>query len=197
MFFPRLFKASKWLVFVFLLWILFLAYQIATFPVGQLTDKADVAIVLGAAVYDDKPSPVFRERINHAVNLYKAGNIQTIIFIGGLGDGETHAESIVAKNLAVTLGIPETDILTEIESQTTRGNLLQAQKLVITKGLTSTLVVSDPLHSKRAMMMAEDIGLVAVKASATPTTRYQSVQTKAPFLLREVYFYLHYLVFNG
>ncbi len=196
MFLSRLLKITQWLTFLFLLWILFLGFQIATFPLGKLTDKADVAIVLGAAVNADKPSPVFKERINHAINLYQAGNIQKIIFTGGLGEGETVAESLVAKKYAMSLGIPETDILTEIESDTTRDNLLEAQQLLITTGLASTLIVSDPLHSKRAMMMAKDIGLVEVKPSATPTTRYQSLKTKVPFLLREVYFYLHYLVFN-
>ena len=140
--------------------------------------------------------PVFKERINHAVNLYKEGNIQKIIFTGGLGESETVAESVVVKNFAMTLGIPATDILTEIESNTTRDNLLQAQKLLITTGLASSLIVSDPLHTKRAMMMAKDIGFNDVKPSATPTTRYQSLKTKVPFILREVYFYLHYLVFN-
>lgn len=196
MFLSRLLKITKWLVFLFLSWILFLGYQIATFPLGKLTDKADVAIVLGAAVNADKPSPVFKERINHAINLYQEGNIQKIIFTGGLGEGEIDAESIVAKKYAMTLGVPETDILTEIESHTTRDNLLQAQKLLITTGLTSVLIVSDPLHSKRAMLIAKDIGLVEAKSSASPTSLYKSLKTRIPFLIREIYFYHHYWVFN-
>ncbi len=144
MFISRIFKITRWLILLFLLWAIFLGYQIATFPVGNLEDKADVAIVLGAAVNADKPSPVFNERINHAVNLYQAGNIQKLIFTGGLGEDESYAESLVAKNHAMTLGIPETDISTEIESHTTRDNLLQAQKLLTATDLTSALIVMIP-----------------------------------------------------
>ena len=107
---------------------MFLGYQIAKFPVGNLEDKADVAIVLGAAVNTDKPSPVFKERINHAINLYQAGNIQKIIFTGGFGESEFYAESIVAKNHETTLGILDTDIFTEIESHTTRDNFASGAK---------------------------------------------------------------------
>ena len=57
MFLSRTLKIIKWLILLFLIWLVFLGYQIATFPVGKLTDKADAAIVLGAAVNADKPSP--------------------------------------------------------------------------------------------------------------------------------------------
>ena len=196
MFLSRILKITKWFIFLFFLWVMFLGYQIATFPLGKTADKADVAIVLGAAVNGDKPSLVFKERINNAIGLYQAGNIQKVIFTGGLGDGESHAESLVAKSYAMTLGIPEADILTETESHTTKDNLLQAQKLLAATGLMSALIVSDPLHSKRAMMMAKDIGMARVKPSATPTSRYKSLKTKIPFILREIYFYHHYMVFN-
>lgn len=116
------------MILLFLLWLVFLGYQISTYPLGNLEDKADVAIVLGVAVDADKPSPVFKERINHTVNLYQAGNIQKIVFTGSLGEGlgykKSNAESSVAKSYAVTLGIPETDKFTDIESHTTRDNLL-------------------------------------------------------------------------
>ncbi len=196
MFLSRVLKITKWLILLFLVWLVFLGYQIASFPTGNLEGKADVAVVLGAAVNTDEPSPVFKERINHALKLYQVGNIQKIVFTGGLGDGETYAESLVAKNYAMDLGIPESDILTEIESHTTRDNLLQAQKLLATTGLSSVLIVSDPLHSKRAMMIAKDIGMDDAKSSSTPTSRYKSLKTKIPFLLREIYFYHYYVIFN-
>jgi uncharacterized SAM-binding protein YcdF (DUF218 family) len=51
--------------------------------------------------------------------------------------------------------------------------------------------VSDPLHMKRAMMMADDLDIAAV-SSPTPTSRYRSLKTKLGFLLRELYFIHHY-----
>jgi uncharacterized SAM-binding protein YcdF (DUF218 family) len=59
-------------------------------------------------------------------------------------------------------------------------------------GIESAVVVSDPLHMKRAMMMADDLGIVAA-SSPTPTSRYRSLKTKLRFLLRELYFIHHYL----
>jgi uncharacterized SAM-binding protein YcdF (DUF218 family) len=60
-------------------------------------------------------------------------------------------------------------------------------------GLKSAIIVSDPLHMKRAMMMADGLGIDAVP-SPTATTRYQSFQTKFGFLIREIYFFHHYIV---
>jgi uncharacterized SAM-binding protein YcdF (DUF218 family) len=60
-------------------------------------------------------------------------------------------------------------------------------------GLKSAIIVSDPLHMKRAMMMAEDLGIEAA-SSPTPTTRYRSLQTKLGFLIREIYFFHHYII---
>ncbi len=54
--------------------------------------QADAAIVLGAAVWGEEPSPVFRERINHAINLYKNQDVNKIIFTGGVGESNEPAE---------------------------------------------------------------------------------------------------------
>jgi len=62
---------------------------------------SDAAIVLGAGISHDKPSPVFRERINHAIYLYRQGKVEHLIFTGGLGEGETLAESEVARMYAI------------------------------------------------------------------------------------------------
>ena len=149
------------MIYLSFIWLFFLGYQIAVFPAGNIEDEADVAIVLGAAVDDEKPSPVFAERIQHAINLYQLGRIQKIIFTGGFGENKQYAESLVASTYAIKQGIPKKDIFTEIESRTTRDNLLQAQKLlkVMSKdnGLVSTLVISDPLHLKRAMLIAKKL----------------------------------------
>ncbi|MBK1833919.1 hypothetical protein JIN78_07600 [Roseibacillus ishigakijimensis] len=60
-------------------------------------------------------------------------------------------------------------------------------------GLKSAIIVSDPLHLKRASLMAKDLGIRSV-TSPTPTSRYRSLKTKLPFLQREIYFYHHYAI---
>ncbi|NEU72290.1 YdcF family protein [Hassallia byssoidea VB512170] len=157
--------------------------------------KADAAIVLGAAVWGEEPSPVFRERINHSINLYKNGDVRVIIFTGGIGDKDESAEAIVGKRYAITQGVKSADILIETESRTTNQNLKNAQKVADEYQLTKFLIVSDPLHLKRSVLMAQDLGMDAYP-SPTPTTRYRSLNSQLQFLMRETYFYFVYLVFK-
>lgn len=74
-------------------------------------------------------------------------------------------------------------------------NLINAKVLMDETGLKSAIIVSDPLHLKRALVMANDLGIQAV-SSPTPTSRYRSLEPKLSFLLREIYFYNHYLITN-
>ena len=81
----------------------------------------------------------------------------------------------------------------ETESRTTFENLAGAKGVVEREDLGRVLIVSDPLHMKRAVLMARDMGLDAY-SSPTPTSRYRSWRTQLRFLLREVYFYSTYLL---
>lgn len=155
--------------------------------------KADAAIVLGAAVWGDEPSPVFRERINHAINLYKRGIVRSIIFTGGVGENDNLPEAVVGKRYAMARGVKQADILIETESHTTHQNLEYAQKVASKYRFSKFLIVSDPLHLKRAVLMAQDLGMDAYP-SPTPTTRYRSFKSQFEFLMRETYFYFVYLV---
>lgn len=170
-----------------------LAGQIVDAGRRTTSSKADVAIVLGAAVYHSGPSPVFEERIKHGLDLYRAGKVRTLLFTGGYGDGAKLAESTVAKRYVVSRGVPPQAILTETKSRTTRENLLQAHRLMRKYGFSKAMVVSDPLHLKRALKMAGDLGIEA-SAAPTPRSRYRSWQAKGNFLLRELYFYNRYLL---
>lgn len=157
--------------------------------------KADAAIVLGAAAWGSQPSPVFRERINHGIALYKGREIDSLIFTGGKGETNEPAEAIVAKRYAIAQGVRAETILVETQSRTTRQNLHYANQLVAAHSLQRVLIVSDPLHLKRAVLMARDMGMDA-HPSPTPTTRYQSLKSQVQFLARETYFYLVYLLFG-
>jgi uncharacterized SAM-binding protein YcdF (DUF218 family) len=154
-------------------------------------EKADVAIVLGAAVRGDgTPSPVFEGRLEHAVSLY-GSDVPRLIFTGGRGEGMRHSEADVARRWAMARGVPAAAIDVEARSRTTNRNLREAAALMRAKGLRSALVVSDPLHLPRAMRMARDLGLEA-RPSPTTTSRYRSGWTRMPFLLRESVFLTGY-----
>ncbi len=187
----------KQFIFILLLtaltWTIISVCTIASYANISNEQQADGIIVLGAAVWVDQPSPVFRERINHAIELHQTGYASVIIFTGGTSDQNQLAEAEIAKQYALKRGIPLDDILLETVSKTTEQNLYYAKQLAAKHHLKTVIIVSDPLHMKRAMLIAEDMGLVAY-SSPTPTTRYQSWRTQLKFLLRETYFYQRYLL---
>lgn len=150
-----------------------LAAEIYLFSEKIVPRKSHVAVVLGAAVWGDQPSPVFVERINHAVTLYKTDVVEKIIFTGGVGENDDVAEAEVGKLVAVSQGVAEVDIFTEVLSTFTYENLAGACTIMRDQGLETAVLVSDPLHMKRAIIMATDLGL-DVESSPTATTRYQT-----------------------
>ena len=191
----RILQVLGGFVLALLAWLAALGAAIWSYGEKDRAAPADCAIVLGAAAYGVRPSPVFEERIRHGLALYQTGLVRKIIFTGGYGTGADHAESEVAAAYAQRAGIPPADILTELRSRTTQQNLAEAKRLMDAHGLDRAILVSDPLHMRRAMWMARDLGIDAV-SSPTPTTRYRSAKTRWRFLRRELYYWHHYL-FTG
>ena len=158
--------------------------------VGERDQAApsDAIIVLGAAAYDARPSPVLEERLRHGIDLYRRGMAPTLIFTGGYGTGARFSESQVARRYALKHGVPASAILIEAESRTTRQNLEQARALMRSHHFNRAIIVSDPLHMARALRLARELGIDAL-GSSTPTSRFRSFATRKRFLLQEVYFF--------
>lgn len=172
-----------------ILWLMISICSFASVSSADISAPADAAIVLGAAARGDRPSPVFAERIRHAIDLYRSGAVRFILFTGGAGADETRAEAEVARDYAIIRGVDPGRILVENRSKTTYENLREAKQIIDGRGdLRRILIVSDPLHMKRALTMARHLGLEALP-SPTPTTRYRSWQSKTAFLLRETWYY--------
>ncbi len=174
-------------------WLLALAIEIVTYATVRDDGPADAAIVLGAAAWDGQPSPIFEERIRHAIDLYQTGRVQSLIFTGGMGEGESTAEAIAASRYAVARGVAPADIFCETASHFTHENLLGAKAIAEQQQFDRVLVVSDPLHMRRSVTMARDFGLNAYP-SPTPTSRYISLSSQLDFLWGEVRYYATYLV---
>ncbi len=186
-------RIALWLLLAGFLWCAVMATLIWRYGSHDHATKSDCIIVLGASVQGSTPTPVFEERIRHGINLYHAGLASKLLFTGGVGEGQEHSEGSVGRSIAIQQAVPASDILIEERSRTTRQNLSEARSLMLKHGLTSATIVSDPLHMKRAMMMANGLGIDAV-SSPTPTTRYRSLQTQLGFLVRELYFIHHYVI---
>jgi uncharacterized SAM-binding protein YcdF (DUF218 family) len=171
------------------------AYKIVKFGDQTSTSSGDVAIVLGAAAWGNKPSPVYRERLQQAVLLYKANRIQWIIFTGGSREAGFPSEAEVGQQFAASNGVPNAAMLVDTASHTTWQNLENARTLMASARLHTALLVSDPLHMRRAMTMARDLGM-EVEPSPTLSSRFQSWPLRGKFLWRETWLYLNYCVFG-
>lgn len=176
-----------------LFWLWYLGAAIYIFAERDETVSADAAIVLGAAAWGQNPSPVFRERINHAIALYRQGLVQALIFTGGQGERSALSEAEVARRYALARGVPAGAIFIEDRSTNTRENLGLARAVAQAQGFQRLLIVSTPYHMRRAMHIARDLGLDAY-ASPTRSTRWLNPVTQTYALAREVVSYAHYLL---
>jgi uncharacterized SAM-binding protein YcdF (DUF218 family) len=186
-------KALLLIFFILLLTAGLLASRIYSYSNTRSDGPADAAIVLGAAVWSTGLSPVFEERINHGIDLYRNRKVRKLIFTGGQGNSNEPTESSAARRYAMQHGIPASDILIEEKSHTTYENILYAKQVADSHQLRKVLIVSDPLHMKRAVSMALDLGLDA-NPSPTPTTKYQGLSSQAGLLAHETYYYIGYLL---
>jgi uncharacterized SAM-binding protein YcdF (DUF218 family) len=189
-------KLAKTLSLIFSIAVLaagLLSWRIYSFGSTSSSERADAAVVLGAAVWTAEVSPVFRERINHAINLYRTGQVRKVIFTGGQGNPGEPTESSAARDYALQSGLPVNDILIEEKSHNTYQNILYAKQVADKNGINKVLIVSDPLHMKRAMAMATDMGLAAAP-SPTPSTRYRGLSSQVGLLAHETYYYIGYLL---
>jgi uncharacterized SAM-binding protein YcdF (DUF218 family) len=120
---------------------------------------ADAIVVLGAAQYDGRPSPVLRARLDHAIRLYGDGVAPTLIVTGGQAAGDTVSEAIVARRYAARMGVPETAILTEPGAgRTTLESVEAVARLMRDRELQSAVLVSDPFHMLRLKLLARAAG---------------------------------------
>jgi len=186
-------RTIKLVTLAIILTILFTAVRIYRYGYNSVDNDADAAVVLGAAVWSNSLSPVFRERINHAIELYRRGKVRKLIFTGGQGNTNEPTEAAAARTYAMANGIPAQDILVEQTSHTTYENIVNAKQLADTNNLKTVLLVSDPMHMKRAMTMANDIGMQA-SPSPTQTSRYKTWRTQVSELTRETFYYLGYVI---
>lgn len=191
---PR--RRLRWLlrlVMLVVLWLGGVAAWIVHVGNRDQAGPADAIVVLGAAAYDARPSPVFTERIRHGIDLYERGHAKVLVFTGGYGDGARFSESQVARTYALRAGVPEDAILIETLSRTTWQNLARSRDLLSDHNLQRVIVVSDPLHMARALRLSRSLGIDAV-GSPTPSSRFRSFRTQWRFLAREVYFFHRDLV---
>ena len=126
-------------------------------------------VVLGAAQYVGRPSPVLRARLDHAIQLWRRGLAPMMIVTGGIGTGDTTSEAAVSQRYAIQRGVPASAILLETEGRTTSESMEGVAALMGARSRKDVLLVSDPFHMLRLTILARRHGLVPF-ASPTPTS---------------------------
>ena len=121
---------------------------------------AHAIVVLGAAQYAGKPSPVLRARLDHALNLWNRHLASLLILTGGTGAGDTTSEAAVGRNYARKHGVPDSAILVENEGRTTSESMRAVAGMLEVRGLQTALLVSDPFHMLRLRILARRFGFI-------------------------------------
>lgn len=173
-----------------LLLTVFSAWQVYDFARRKQPEniKADAVVVLGAAAWGKQPSPVFRERINHAMTLYQQNRVDKLIFTGGSPKDGYLTEAEVAKRYAMRkFNIPEQAILLDTESDSTYANLLNTRSLMRQHGIDNIIIVSDPEHLARAAAMAAHLEIEATVAATPSSLYYKNQRQRWKFGLQEVF----------
>ena len=131
--------------------------------------KADAIVVLGAAQYVGRPSPVLRARLDHAIALWRRGLAPIMIVTGGTGTGDTTSEAAVSQRYVVKHGVPAEAVLLETQGRTTSESMAGVSALMNSQNRRDVLLVSDPFHMLRLTILARRHGLEPY-ASPTPTS---------------------------
>jgi uncharacterized SAM-binding protein YcdF (DUF218 family) len=151
------------------------------------------ALVLGAAQWNGDPSPVLRARLDHALELYRRGQVRQIILTGGTGPGDTTSEAAVGKRYLIAQGLAADALLLEEQGTTTWESLRNAVPLARANRIGAVLLVSDPFHMLRSIKMARDLGLIAYGSPTRTSPIASGSAEETRYVLRESWAYLVYL----
>ena len=144
-------------VAVFALWVVS-ATAVLIWSSRDEARPAQAIVVLGAAQYAGKPSPVLRARLDHALDLWNRRLATLLILTGGTGSGDTTSEAAVGRTYAKKHGVPDSSILIESEGRTTSESMRAVAGMLEVRGLQSALLVSDPFHMLRLRILARRFG---------------------------------------
>ena len=144
-------------VTVFALWLIS-ATAVLVWSSRDEARPAQAIVVLGAAQYAGKPSPVLRARLDHALELWNQHLASLLILTGGTGSGDTTSEAAVGRTYARKHGVPDSAILVETEGRTTSESMRAVAGMLEVRGLQSALLVSDPFHMLRLRILARRFG---------------------------------------
>ncbi|HEV2671061.1 MAG TPA: YdcF family protein [Gemmatimonadales bacterium] len=146
---------------------------------------ADAIVVLGAAQYNGRPSPVFRARLDHAATLYQRGLAPVVLVTGDVGPRDTLNEANVGRDYLVRLGLPGEAVLPLAGGHDTYTSLEQVRRWFDGKDSRRVLLVSDGFHMLRLQIIAERLDLTPYTSPAPGSPIHASVRRNTGYLFAE------------
>lgn len=140
-------------------YLLYLADQVRRQANVDDAQPADIIVVLGAAEYRGKPSPVLRARLEHALSLYQQKYAPFVLTTGGAGGDPRFTESEVGRNFLLSNGVPPEAIVMEDEGDSTIHSAVAVAEIMDRMRLRSCIIVSDSYHLYRVKKILEERGL--------------------------------------
>lgn len=177
------------LLLAFLVYCGVLFHRIARQSHLDEAQPADVIVVLGAAEYGGKPSPVYRARLEHASDLFQKGLAPFIITSGGPGGEKNFSEGQVGRDYLKAHGIPERNLIAETQSQDTSESAQRIATIMRANGMKTCIAVSDDYHLYRVKKMLEAQG-VAAYGSPRAESRPLSSGQHAKLVVQEIFKYI-------
>jgi uncharacterized SAM-binding protein YcdF (DUF218 family) len=151
-----------------LMWFVYVQWKIHQVEETVPHEPADVGIVLGAALWNNVPSPALRERLEKALELYEEGYFSHIIVTGGLDyNGSTITEAQGMKHYLSARGVPEAVIFTENLATDTYENLWFSREIMKQNGWETAIIVTHTYHGARSLEIAEFLGYENAVVSTT------------------------------
>jgi uncharacterized SAM-binding protein YcdF (DUF218 family) len=139
-------------------WCRWVYVQIERYADDDQAAPSDAIGVFGAAEYDGRPSPVFRARLDHALELYHHNIAPLIITLGGAG-GDEYSEGSVGREYLMSKGVPEQNIIAETQSRNTEESARRIAVIARANGLRRLVIVSDGTHLFRIHAICAADGL--------------------------------------
>ena len=141
------------------LWVAYLSGRIEQQSSRDEAQPADLILVLGAAEYRGRPSPVLRARLDHALDLWQRKLAPRIMTTGGAGGDPVYTEGGVGRSYLIARGVPSETIVVETEGESTVHSITAAAEIMRRMGLHSVIVVSDGYHIFRVKRMLQFRGM--------------------------------------
>ncbi len=162
---------------VLFLWVYWVSRQ-------DQRERADAIVVLGAAQYNGRPSPVLKARLDHALELYREGLAPMVVVTGGIGPGDRMSEATVGHKY-LRAQLPDSAIIVRPDGRTTEESMRSVAEWMHEREMARVLLVSDPFHMARLRLEARHAKLVAFVSPTRTSPIMAGSRTEAGYLALE------------